>query len=137
REVMIEKIKNMIGEPQGKTVGVLGLAFKPNTDDIRDSPAIPIVRSMLEWGVKVRANDPAAMEEAKRLLPAADFCTDAYETAEGAHLLVFLTEWNQYRKLDLERLKSLMARPAIADLRNIYDPARLRKLGFEYVGVGR
>ena len=85
----------------------------------------------------MRANDPAAIEEAKKILPEVEYCADAYETAEGVDLLVFLTEWNQYRKLDLERLKTLMARPAIADLRNIYDPARLRKLGFEYIGVGR
>jgi UDPglucose 6-dehydrogenase len=137
RDLMIDKIKQVIGEPKGKTVGVLGLAFKPNTDDIRESPAISIIHALLEWGVNVRANDPAAIEEASRLLPDVQFCTDAYETARGAHLLVFLTEWNQYRKLDLEQLKSLMAKPAIADLRNIYDPARLRKLGFEYVGVGR
>jgi UDPglucose 6-dehydrogenase len=138
RDLMTTKLKAMLhGEPKGKTVGVLGLAFKPNTNDIRESPAIPIVHTLLEWGVRVRANDPAAMEEAARLLPEVEFCADAYETAQGAHLLVFLTEWNQYRKLDLEQIKSVMAHAAIADLRNIYDPARMRKLGFEYVGVGR
>ncbi|MEW6732821.1 MAG: UDP-glucose/GDP-mannose dehydrogenase family protein [Acidobacteriota bacterium] len=137
RELMIEKIKRIIAEPMGKAVGVLGLAFKPNTSDIRESPAIPIIRALLDWGLKVRVNDPVAMEEAERLLPNVQYCADAYETAEGTHLLVFLTEWNQYRKLDLEQLKSLMAQPAIADLRNIYDPARLRRIGFKYVGVGR
>jgi UDPglucose 6-dehydrogenase len=137
RDLMINKIKQIIREPKGKTVGVLGLAFKPNTSDIRESPAIPIVRALLDWGVSVRANDPAAMDEAARLLPEVKFCADAYETAENAHLLVFLTEWNQYRKLDPEQLKSVMAQPAIADLRNIYDPARMRRLGFEYIGVGR
>jgi UDPglucose 6-dehydrogenase len=137
RDLMIDKIKQIIREPQGKTVGVLGLAFKPNTDDIRESPALPIINALLDWGVNVRVNDPAAMEEAKRLIPNIELCTDAYETAKGADLLVFVTEWNQYRKLDLEQIKQSMARPAIADLRNIYDPARLRKIGFEYVGVGR
>lgn len=137
RTLMLDKLKKMLGEPKGKTVGVLGLAFKPNTNDIRESPALPIVEALLDWGVNVRANDPAAMEEAERIFPKVKFCNDAYETAEGVDLLVFLTEWNQYRKLDLEQLKSVMKRPAIADLRNIYDPSRIRRLGFEYIGVGR
>ncbi|MBL8148892.1 MAG: UDP-glucose/GDP-mannose dehydrogenase family protein [Blastocatellia bacterium] len=137
RDLMLEKVKQMLGEPVGKTVAVLGLAFKPNTDDIRESPAIYIVRKLVDLGVKVRASDPASIDEAKKLFPEVDFCTDAYETAQGADLLVFLTEWNQYRKLDLEKLKSVMAQPAIADLRNIYDPNLIRKSGFKYVGVGR
>jgi UDPglucose 6-dehydrogenase len=137
RTLMIEKIKQMLGDPVGKTVGVLGLAFKPNTNDIRESPAIPIIEALQAWGITIRANDPVAISETERVLSDVTFCNDAYETAKGADLLVFITEWNQYRKLDLEKVKSLMRRPAIADLRNIYDPARLRRLGFDYVGVGR
>lgn len=138
QERMIEKIQGMLGgNLEGKAIGVLGLAFKPNTDDIRESPAIFIVSRLVEMGAVVKATDPAAIEPAARLLTKVTFCEDEYETAEGTELLVFLTEWNQYRKLDLEKIRALMRRPAIADLRNIYDPAHLRKLGFKYVGVGR
>jgi UDPglucose 6-dehydrogenase len=137
RELMINKIKQMLGDTAGKTVGVLGLAFKPNTNDIRESPAIPIIEALQAWGITIRASDPVAIAETERVLSGVIFCSDAYETAKGADLLVFITEWNQYRKLDLEKIKSLMRQPAIADLRNIYDPARLRRLGFDYVGVGR
>ena len=136
-DLMVSKIKTMLGNLKDKTVGVLGLAFKPNTNDIRESPSIAIVNELLELGVNVKANDPVAMSEAATLLPKVKFCNDAYETATDADLLVFLTEWNQYRKLDLEKVKSLMKHAAIADLRNIYDPNYIRKLGFDYVGVGR
>jgi UDPglucose 6-dehydrogenase len=137
KDLMIDKIKNMLGELPGKTVGILGLAFKPNTNDMRESPTIPIINALLDSGIKVQANDPVAMKEAIHFLPNIKYCNDAYETATGTDLLVFLTEWNQYRKLDLEKIKSLMKKPAIADLRNIYDPEYIRKLGFDYVGVGR
>lgn len=137
KDLMVSKIKQILQEPTGKTVGVLGLAFKPNTNDMRESPSIPIINALIECGVNVQANDPVAMAEAAHYLPKVKFCNDVYETATGADLLVFLTEWNQYRKLDLEKIKSLMKKAAIADLRNIYDPDYVRKLGFEYVGVGR
>lgn len=138
QERMIEKIQGMLGgNLNGRVVGVLGLAFKPNTDDIRESPAIYIISRLLEMGVVVKATDPAAIEPASRLLTDVTFCADEYETAKGTELLIFLTEWNQYRKLDLEKIRGLMLRPAIADLRNIYDPTHLRNLGFRYVGVGR
>ncbi|MCS6885416.1 MAG: UDP-glucose/GDP-mannose dehydrogenase family protein [Acidobacteriota bacterium] len=138
QERMIEKIVAILdGEVHGKKVGVLGLAFKPNTDDIRESPAIYIVSRLVALGAIVKATDPAAIEPASRVLTDVTFCKDEYETAEGTELLVFLTEWNKYRKLDFEKIKSLMQRPAIADLRNIYEPDYLKRLGFAYVGVGR
>lgn len=137
KALMIDKIKHILGEPQGKTIGVLGIAFKPNTNDIRESAAITIIQALIQWGVTVKVNDPVAMKEAEHLIPQAKFCLDAYETAQDSHLLVFATEWNQYRKLDLEKIKSVMAYPAIADLRNIYAPKLIRELGFDYVGVGR
>ncbi|MBI4851334.1 MAG: UDP-glucose/GDP-mannose dehydrogenase family protein [Acidobacteria bacterium] len=137
KDFMVDKIKRMLKEPTGKTVGILGLAFKPNTNDMRESPTIPIINALVEAGVKVQVNDPVAMKEAAHFLSNIKYCNDAFETATGADLLVFLTEWNQYRKLDLEKIKPLMNKPAIADLRNIYDPEYVRKLGFEYVGVGR
>ena len=137
KDLMVNKIKTILGNPKDKTIGVLGLAFKPNTNDIRESPSIAIVNDLLELGINIKANDPVAMDEAASLLPKVKFCNDAYETATDADLLVFLTEWNQYRKLDLEKIKSLMKHAAIADLRNIYDPNYIRKLGFDYVGVGR
>jgi UDPglucose 6-dehydrogenase len=137
KDLMVNKIKTILGNPKDKTIGVLGLAFKPNTNDIRESPSIAIVNELLELGINIKANDPVAMDEAATLLPKVKFCNDAYETATDADLLVFLTEWNQYRKLDLEKIKSLMKHAAIADLRNIYDPNYIRKLGFDYVGVGR
>lgn len=138
KDLMIDKILKILGEDlPGKTVGILGLAFKPNTNDMRESPTIPIIEALLKEGVKVQASDPVAMKEAAHFLPDIKFCNDPYETATGTDLLVFLTEWNQYRKLDLEKIKPLMKKAAIADLRNIYEPEYIRKLGFEYVGVGR
>ncbi len=138
RRVAVEKISKVLdGDVAGKTVAVLGLSFKPETDDVRDAPAIDIVRALIEGGASVRAFDPAAMGEAGRLLPAITLCKDAYEACEGADALVIVTEWNQFRMLDLERIKALLREPILVDLRNIYDPTPLRKAGFVYVGVGR
>jgi UDPglucose 6-dehydrogenase len=116
---------------------VLGLAFKPETDDMREAPALGIIRSLVDDGAKIRAYDPVAMSEAKKLLPEIEYADDEYAAVTGAHALVFVTEWNQFRALDLARIRDLMATPKVADLRNIYEPEDMRELGFEYVGVGR
>ncbi|MBI5887154.1 MAG: UDP-glucose/GDP-mannose dehydrogenase family protein [Deltaproteobacteria bacterium] len=137
--LMAEKVKRLLGgQLKGKTIGALGLTFKPNTDDIRDSPAIAVIRILKGEGASVKVYDPAGMENTKRLMPdELTYCGDAYEAAQGSDALVILTEWNQFRKLDLERVKSLLNAPKVADLRNVYDPARMRAMGFEYVSVGR
>ncbi|GMR05219.1 MAG: nucleotide sugar dehydrogenase [Thermodesulfobacteriota bacterium] len=137
RGLMIDKIKTLVGGFESKTIGVLGLAFKPNTDDIRESPAMDIVKVMLEAGARVKAYDPAGMDNAREVLPEVEYCNDTYEAADGSDALVILTEWNQFRKLDLTRMKGLLTSPKVVDLRNIYDPVMMRSLGFEYVSVGR
>jgi UDPglucose 6-dehydrogenase len=125
------------GSVRGKTVAVLGLAFKPNTDDTRDSPAIPLIEALQDLGADVRAYDPAGMEQLKARLPTVTYCGGAYAAAEGAEALVIATEWEQFRALDLTRLKSIMARPVIVDLRNIYRVEEMRRAGFRYVAIGR
>lgn len=137
RRAMIPKIESLIGNFSGKQVAVLGLSFKPETDDMRESPATDIIREMQARGAKVRAYDPVAMDEAKHSLPDIEYATDEYNAIEGADVLVFMTEWNQFRALDMKKVKSLLRSPNIADLRNIYEPKDMRLLGFEYVGVGR
>jgi UDPglucose 6-dehydrogenase len=125
------------GSVRGKTIAVLGLTFKPNTDDTRDSPAIPLITALQDLGATVRAYDPAGMEQAKPQLPAIHYSDSAYTAAEGAHAIVIATEWEQFRALDLTRLKSLMAQAVIVDLRNIYRTEEMRRARFRYVGVGR
>lgn len=138
RSSMISKIVNLAGgQLAGKRVAVLGLAFKPETDDIRDAPAIEIIRGLVERGAVVIAYDPVAMGEAKKVLSEVEYAADEYEAANGTDVLVFVTEWNQFRALDMDRIRESMRVPRIADLRNIYKPADMRELGFEYVGVGR
>jgi UDPglucose 6-dehydrogenase len=125
------------GSVRGKTVAVLGLTFKPNTDDTRDSPAIPLITALNDLGAVVRAYDPAGMEQAKPALPAMIYCNSAYSAAEGAAAVVIVTEWEQFRALDLARLKSVMARPVIVDLRNIYRADEMERANFRYIAVGR
>lgn len=137
RSAMVPKIEKLVGGLDGKTIAILGLAFKPETDDMREAPALDIITALLERGATVRAYDPVAMGEAAEVLPAVDYSDDEYEAVTGADALVFVTEWNQFRALDMSRIRDLMKSPRIADLRNIYDPADMRDLGFEYVGVGR
>ncbi len=134
---MIEKIENALGEIAGKTIAVLGLSFKPNTDDMRESPALPIVQGLLDRGATVRAFDPEAMEGCKPLFPTVVYCENAYETADGADALVIVTEWNQFRKLELDRLLELLRQPVVIDLRNLYDPEKMAAAGFHYVSIGR
>lgn len=137
RQSMLPKIENLVGGLRDKRVAVYGLSFKPETDDMRDAPSVDIIRALVAAGASVIAYDPVAQQEAKKLLPEIDYAQDEYEAATGADVLVFVTEWNQFRALDMERIYRLMKTPNVADLRNIYEPADMRELGFNYVGVGR
>jgi UDPglucose 6-dehydrogenase len=134
---MVVKIKEKVGDLQGKTIGILGLSFKPNTNDIRESSSIAIIKDLLAMGAKVKAFDPTAMEEAKAILPELEYGKDAYDVAKGADALVLATEWNQFRRLDLLRIKNLLKGPIFIDLRNVYDPSQMKQMGFNYTGVGR
>jgi UDPglucose 6-dehydrogenase len=138
RDMMLGKIEKLVGDLNAKQIGVLGLSFKPETDDMRESPAVDIIRMLQKKGAKVCAYDPVAMEEARHCLDSGvEFANDEYEAIRGADALVIITEWNQFRALDMERVKQLLRSPKIADLRNIYEPEDMREMGFEYVGVGR
>ena len=137
RIAMIAKIEKLVGDLSGKKIGMLGLSFKPETDDMRESPAIDIVKEILARGGSVRAFDPVAMDEAKHFIDGIEYAADEYDAIKGADVMVIVTEWNQFRALDMERVRSLLNAPKIADLRNVYEPNDMRELGFEYVGVGR
>ncbi len=135
--LVTEKIKNTLNDIRGKTVAILGLSFKPNTDDIREAPAISIIQSLLNAGANIRAYDPVAMENTKAILPDITYCNDAYDACEGADAVVIVTEWNQFRNLETERVTKLLKQPYFFDLRNIYDPQKMQTLGFKYYSVGR
>ena len=136
--MMIEKIVSALGEQsKGAVIGILGLTFKPNTDDMRESPTIPIIKGLQEKGAKIQAYDPAGMEQARRYLEDVDYKEDLYAVAEEADVLVLATEWNEFRNIDWERVKKLLKRLIVVDLRNIYDPQRMRAIGFRYTSVGR
>ncbi|MBI5826031.1 MAG: UDP-glucose/GDP-mannose dehydrogenase family protein [Chloroflexi bacterium] len=145
RKAAVAHVQKMIGGPsagseqglKGRTIGLLGLAFKPNTDDMRDAPSIDISEELVKAGAKVRAYDPVAMEVARPILPAVDFFDEPYEMAEGCDALIVVTEWNEFKQLDLEKVKSLLKSPVIYDGRNIYDPALMKEMGFIYRAVGR
>jgi len=136
---MVKKIRDALGGSEsGKTIGVLGLTFKPETDDMRESPAVSILPALLEKGAVIQAHDPKGMDEAKKYLPdGIQYMDDAYEACRGADVVVLMTEWNQYRALDFDRIASLVSTPAFVDLHNVYDPATMREAGFTYVGIGR
>ena len=136
---MVKKIRAALGGNEaGKTIAVLGLTFKPETDDMRDAPALAILPTLLEKGAVIRAHDPQGVEEAKRVLPAGiEYCADIYDTLTGTDAVVLLTEWNAYRGLDLERVRRLMRGDVFVDLRNVYEPARMKAAGFRYDSVGR
>src|SRR4029078_3347646 len=136
-EEMLVKIKRLVGELKGKSIAILGLAFKPETDDMREAPSVGIIRGLLQEGASIRAYDPVAKHEAMKVLPELDYVDDEYAAVSDADALVFVTEWNQFRALDMSRIRDLMKTPRIADLRNICDPEDMRELGFEYAGVGR
>ncbi|MGY3603410.1 MULTISPECIES: UDP-glucose dehydrogenase family protein [unclassified Bradyrhizobium] len=137
KRAMARKVAGLAGNLRGKTVAVLGLTFKPETDDMREAPSIPIVTGLLDMGAKVRAHDPVGIEQARKELPDIEYCDDPYECVTGADAMVVVTEWVQYRTLDLERLKNLLRQPVVVDLRNIYRPEDMAAHGFSYESVGR
>jgi len=138
RKHVIDKVEEMLGgDIEGKTVGVLGLAFKENTDDMRESPAITVIEHLIKRGAKVRGYDPVAMDHAKEMMPEVEMVKDAYELADGADALVLTTPWNEFKQLDMKRIHSLMSEPIIVDGKNIYNPDKMRDMGFKYRSVGR
>jgi UDPglucose 6-dehydrogenase len=135
---MIDKIVGALGgEVEGKVIGILGLAFKPETDDMRDSPTIPLILGLQERGASIRAYDPQAIENSRTIFENVEYCEDAYQTATGADLLVLATEWNEFRALNFEKIRKALRQPVLVDLRNVYDPQRMAALGFDYISVGR
>ena len=137
RTLAVEKLRECLGSLRGQVVGLLGLAFKPDTDDMRDAPSIEIAQALLKRGAIVRAYDPAANERAKAILPDLEYRRNAQGVARGADAIVLVTEWNEFKQLDLNKLKRLMRRPVVVDGRNLYDPDEMRRLGFVYRGIGR
>jgi UDPglucose 6-dehydrogenase len=137
RAMMVERLQKTLGDLKGKTIGLLGLAFKPNTDDMRDAPAVDIAESLIAAGAKVRAFDPVAMDVAAPLLPKVEMVKDAYEAVADADAVIVVTDWNEFKHLDLERVRDSMRQPVILDGRNIYAPEQMAALGFTYSGIGR
>ena len=136
-DLFLEKIRRALWVIKGKQIAVLGLAFKPNTDDIRFAPSIDLITQMVAEGARVRAYDPQAMEKAREALPNVEFSSSAYEAAKDAEALIIATEWEQFSQLDWERIREEMARPLVLDARNLLSPAEMKARGFEYFSVGR
>lgn len=134
---VVQKLRNILGTLEDKLIGLLGLSFKPNTDDMREAPSIEIVHLLQNERARVKAYDPAAMENAKRILKDVTYCSSPYEVAEGSDALIVVTEWNEFRQLDMARIKGAMRQPVLIDGRNIYDPQKMREMGFIYRGIGR
>lgn len=134
---IVEKARKLTGGLKNKQVGILGLSFKPDTDDMRDAPSIAIIKSLKKEGAKIKAYDPIAMEKAKKILLGISFESDPYAVAKDCDILIIVTEWNEFRQLDLEKIKRMMSQPVVLDGRNIYDPQKMKDLGFIYQGVGR
>ena len=138
RKEVTQHVKGMLdGDLKGKTIGLFGLAFKPNTDDMRDAPSIDIAADLIKEGAKVRGFDPVSMDVARPLLPDVELCKDPYEVAKGSDAVIVVTEWNEFKQIDLELLKELLKTPVVFDGRNIYDPVRMKELGFNYRAIGR
>ncbi|MBP7792034.1 MAG: UDP-glucose/GDP-mannose dehydrogenase family protein [Candidatus Goldbacteria bacterium] len=137
RKSILTKIKKILGTIEGRTIGILGISFKPETDDIRDAVSIEVMTMLLEKGCRIKAYDPAAIENSKKVVKGVKYVRNAYDVAENSECLVILTEWNEFKELDLKKIKKLMKLPNIVDGRNIYDPAVVKKFGFNYIGIGR
>jgi UDPglucose 6-dehydrogenase len=137
RARILEKIERLVGGLRGKTIGMLGLAFKPNTDDVREAPSIELIDGLLARGALVKAFDPAAMDQVAAMFSGVEMCKDAYAAAEGCDAVVLMTEWNQFRNLEMGRICESLRSPVFVDCRNVYDPARMAELGFLYEGIGR
>lgn len=134
---LVKKIKDALWLLKDKHIAILGLSFKPDTDDLRNAPALDIILQLQKEGAKIKAFDPRSMDKASKILSEVKFCKDVYETARGSDCLVIITEWNEFKEIDFLRLKRMMAQPIIVDARNIYEPQELKKLGFRYIGIGR
>jgi len=137
RKFLVTKVKNAVWILKDKKIGIWGLAFKPNTDDMRSAPAIDIIEMLREEGAIIKAFDPVAIEKARQILKNVTFCKDPYEVAEESECLVIMTEWNEFKEIDLAKIKEIMANPVIIDGRNIYNPSKMKELGFVYHSVGR
>ena len=137
KQIMVDKIVTVAGPLKGKTLGVLGLTFKPNTDDIREAPALTIIKKLVALGAHIQTYDPAGMPEARKVLKKVEFKEDLYGAGQDAEALILITEWNQFRNIDWSRMKGLLKRPLVIDLRNMYDPVKMHKQGITYHSVGR
>jgi len=137
RMMFVDKVRHLVGPLKGRTLAVWGLAFKPNTDDMREAPSLDILPKLISLGARVKAYDPVAAPFAKRLMPRVKYCANAYEAARGADAVLLLTEWNEFKEIDLNHLKTLLKRPILVDGRNVYDPAVMASKGFQYAGMGR
>jgi len=137
KTIFLNKIKDALWIIKGKTIGILGLSFKPNTDDIRNAPSIDIINALASEGAKLKIYDPCAMEKTKKMLGEANFCKDPYDVCRQSDCLLIITEWDEFKELDFSKIKKLLKRPLIIDGRNIYEPQSLKKLGFTYIGIGR
>ena len=137
RRSVLWKLRQYFGQLEGRLIGILGLSFKPNTDDLRESAALEIIHLLRAEGALVQVYDPIAMDKARQILKGVTFCENAYEAARGAEALILVTDWNEFKQLDMARVRKLMATPMLLDGRNIYDDAQMRRLGFDYFGVGR
>jgi UDPglucose 6-dehydrogenase len=135
---MVRKIRKALGGSEaGKNIAVLGLTFKPETDDMRDAAALTILPALIEKGARIKAHDPHGMEAAKVMMPEVEYMDGPYEACNGADCVVILTEWNEYRSLDIDKIKKMLKTPIFIDLRNVYDPQMIKGKGFKYAGVGR
>ena len=137
RRLVLQKVRAELGSFEDRTVGVLGLAFKPNTDDLREAPAVEIIHLLQSEGARVKAYDPAAMELAEAVLPGVELCDDAYAVAHNADAIILVTHWSEFRRLDLKRIVQSMRRPVFVDGRNFYDPSEMLERGFIYHAIGR
>jgi UDPglucose 6-dehydrogenase len=137
RRIMLDRVTALVGDLKGATIGLLGLAFKPNTDDMREAPAVEIAARLRDCGATVRAYDPVAMKVAARVMPGVEMCADPYALASGCDALIVCTEWNEFKQVDLERLRQAMRKPNMVDGRNLYEPEEMLRAGFHYRGVGR
>ena len=135
--VVVAKLERLLGSLEGKTIGVLGLAFKPNSDDMREASSLSVIPLLQEQGCQVKAYDPVAMKTAARLIPTVSFCADAYQVAAGSDALLLVTEWDEFKELDMRRLSALMSRPILVDGCNFYHPQQMADAGFIYEGMGR
>lgn len=137
KRIIVQKVRDALWILKNKTIGVLGLAFKPDTDDLRYAPSLTIIEELQKEETRIKAYDPVAMDKARPILSGVEFCRDAYPAAEGSDALLLVTEWDEFRQLDLGRIKNLLKTPVLIDARNLYDPQEMKRLGFDYRGVGR